>query len=994
MTHQKKQPINAFRLLKRPWLCAFLMIALMPAARAADALYENDAVVNVNIPTDLFQIPDATNFVNKNWFELNFVSTLGSETFEAEDTINYTNLGTMVTEGPLSVPGLQVKPGCGFIFDTYNTQSGLEYQAGSFYNAGSIRANSVIDLGTIVTVGAFPIEAYTVGQSLINATNIVNPGTLDIGQNGLMQLTGQNIDLTRGTLALETGNSDLYGTGSFGLDTNKDWNPGVDLGSTFALSSLPFQIYLPDSTSYFNFAYSNGGTNVVIRSAFVEDFSTPTVPINVYFDSAGIFGGGNVTVEWIAAYTNYATGLPITNYLYLNNDYVLGASTNVLLTGTPPGYPDNFVFTESTTELSPGTQASPAFFNVYPNENISNVYAYVTANLISTTVSTNSAILDPNGAITNLPGQIKINASKELKMGYTTISQPNYMSLTSTNQFDGSIGAAVASPFSDINLGVTNGFLTISNLLTPYVPVWSGTIDAWSTDFLVTNGVGGTNDNRVLIVGSTGLNPVSPAYIQNLKLHSTNLVVSDTLNVLSKLSIDAQNLTLTTNPIANGATSPAGELIWANNSILFSNSLPNLKNLTNNGVIQCPNLISLGQASPLNAIINNGGISDGGTAFWATNFLSSGNIVDGTGSFQLNASTVTLTNGSIIAASNNISITANTIEASNVVFDAGSALILAVTNLSDGFPNGTTGLTNANNWSIGTYAFSGLAGLYGQNGLNLLLKSSGSGLLGTTITSVAPTNKLINNLWAAQDYGASNSGYTNNAAIGQLILNAQSPGPGTQFYFSGAGTSNAIYVDHLVLNGYASYLYHSGTNSLPAVVINTNLVIYYADATASGVGDVSFLLNGFNGNHLRWVPTYVGYFSATNIVYPNGSTNALNVGLVDSPFIDSNGNGSGNSSDPTPLFVTSQLNFTDYQTNNPPNTVVISWNSVPLATNFVYYSTNLLNWQLLTNAYLMTNPFVSPEPYPGPITNITVLDSVMSPGRFYQVVVSPDLLNP
>lgn len=121
----------------------------------------------------------------------------------------------------------------------------------------------------------------------------------------------------------------------------------------FAESSYPFQILLGDSTPYFNFATNNGGTNIIIRSAFVEDYSTPAVPFNVYFDSATAFGGGNVTVEWITSYTNYATGLPIYNYLYLNDNYVLGASTNVALAGTP-GYPDNFTFIESPVRLNPG----------------------------------------------------------------------------------------------------------------------------------------------------------------------------------------------------------------------------------------------------------------------------------------------------------------------------------------------------------------------------------------------------------------------------------------------------------------------------------------------------------------------------------------------------------------------------------------------------------------------------------------------------------------
>jgi hypothetical protein len=993
MAHQKNRSLIPVAALKWPWLCGLLALALLRSACAADALYENDGVIDVTIPTDLFTAPDATNFVNMNWFEINFGNVKGGvnvDTFESEDTLNYTNEGVMVMESTVytSPSGLALaeSPGCGYDFDDFNTQSGLQKMAASFYNVGSIRANSEMDLGNNFFL------ASTVGKCVVNATNIVNPGTIDLGADSLMQLTGQNIDLTRGNLTLENVAANVSGLGAFGVDTNAEWNPGIDLGQNFAFSSLPFIIDLTNSTPYFQIDVLNNGTNIVYRSAFVEDYSIPAIPFNVYFDSASSFGGGAVTVEWSAAYTNYATGVVSTNYLYLNDDYVLGASTNVFLGGMPPpGYPDNFTFTESSVKLNPGAQANAGFLNVFPDLNTSNRYAYVAANLISSSVATNASLSNPSGALTNLPGRLQINASKDLNLSYVNISQPNYLSLNATNQFDGNVGGSIITSYADFNLGVTNGFLVVSNLMAPYIPVWSGVVDAWSTRLLLedTNGMIGTNtvtitnDDRVLIVASQ-LNPIAPTYVANLVLHSTNVILSDTLNVLTRLSMDAQNLTLTTNPIGTGAESPYGALNWQNKAILFSNSLPNLVNLTNNGVISANSLISLGAAKHLANIINTGNLIDNGTAFWVTNFLCSGSINDGVGAFQLTASTVDLTNGSILAVSNSISIAANIIEASNATLIAGSALTLNTADLSDGFANGTSGLTNANNWSIGTDALSASPGLYLLNGLNLLFKPAGSGLLGTSITSIASTNKLINNEWAAQDYGVSNQGYTNNAAIGQLILNAQSPGPGTatQFYFSGTGVSNAIYVDHLVLDGYASYTNHSSTNSIPTLAFNTNLVIYYADATASGAGDVSFLLNGFNNNRLRWVSSYIGLFSSTNIVYSSGVTNTLNSGLVNTLKIFT----------APPALTAGQLNFMSYLTNNPPNTIVISWNTIPLFDNYIYYSTNMVDWQLLTNMYLPNNPFyVQPASIANAtaLTNVMVLDPVVAPGRYYQIQATP-----
>ena len=40
-----------------------------------------------------------------------------------------------------------------------------------------------------------------------------------------------------------------------------------------------------------------------------------------------------------------------------------------------------------------------------------------------------------------------------------------------------------------------------------------------------------------------------------------------------------------------------------------------------------------------------------------------------------------------------------------------------------------------------------------------------------------------------------------------------------------------------------------------------------------------------------------------------------------------------------PFFVSGMVNLMAYPTNHPPNTIAISFNTVPLATNFVFYST-------------------------------------------------------
>ncbi len=123
-------------------------------------------------------------------------------------------------------------------------------------------------------------------------------------------------------------------------------------------------------------------------------------------------------------------------------------------------------------------------------------------------------------------------------------------------------------------------------------------------------------------------------------------------------------------------------------------------------------------------------------------------------------------------------------------------------------------------------------------------------------------------------------------------------------------------------------------------------------------------------------------------------TNTVNVALAQSHDIDSNGNGIANVSDPVPFFLAGMINLAVYPTNQPANTVAISWDAVPLATNTVLYSTNLVNWQLLSNVYIPTNPFITPSPYPGPVTNIIIFDPKSVPGRFYRVSIYPWLTYP
>ena len=964
----------ANRFMKWKFFSVLPGLMLAHAALATDPLYQNDAVLNYTVPGNPPPNIDATNFVNNNWFTVVFSTyTFGTEFYEPWNTVNYINNGFMSVDSgyPLVSPGFQ--------FDTQTTNVIHPHQmAGSFYNAGTISCGALASSSFL----------FSDGQLIVWATNIANPGTIVMGPNTVMHLTGGNVDLSRSTLTMQgfgIFNSPValgadWGTGT---DTNADWVPGADLTPTNARSSLyltaksPFfvnDVYLNNSTPYFHVS-GIGTSNVITWAIFLDDQSLPNVTHNVYFSGTTplAIGGGFDTIEWIGAYVDSATGTALTHYLYLNDRTEL--TTNIPISAA--GVPDNFTFTATNAPVFIGSPAPSSFLSgVYGNMVVTNFYSYVNAQLISTTTATNASPSNPSGALTNLPDRIYITASRELDLTLAQITGPNYLSLMATNlnQFDGSAGAVIVAPYSDINLGVTNGFLTASNVLKAALPNWSGSVQAWSGRwiFVGTNGV--TNDFRVLLVSSR-VAPTTLSEVQHLTLHGTNsVVISDAFNVLSTLSIDAQNLTLTTNGYGNGATSPEGELNLVSSAILWPSSLPNVRNLTNNGAIRSQNLIVFGGPPPANYLtfINHGLISDLGATIYANYFENGGTFANGgLGSFNLQSLNTVLINGSITAGGD-VAITAGSLVASNLVLQAGRSLTLQVTNLLT-----DTGAASGNSWSVGG------AGLVG---LNLPILPKLGDLLGTTIFCTAPgPSKQVVNTWAGQDYGVSTAGYTNNAALGQLILDAV--GANSSFKFNGTGVSNALYVDDLNLLDSAT---NFNGSQVSALNISANMVIYYAQAMVNGAS-VAEKLNHLNGNHLRWVAAYAGHFSSTNIVYPDGTTNTFNAALAQSSDIDSDGDGIPNGSDPTPFFVSSQMHLTLTVTNKPPLTALLTWDSIPSATNTVDYRTNLVlgNWLPLTTNI---SPSLVPPAGGWPITNKITIAVTNNPSvpHFYRVRVDPN----
>ena len=205
-----------------------------------------------------------------------------------------------------------------------------------------------------------------------------------------------------------------------------------------------------------------------------------------------------------------------------------------------------------------------------------------------------------------------------------------------------------------------------------------------------------------------------------------------------------------------------------------------------------------------------------------------------------------------------------------------------------------------------------------------------------------------------------------------------------------------MYVDYLELRDYATNRVGNNVTALDFDPANPSLVIYYAQAVANGT-TVAEKINHGNGDHLRWLPAYVGYYSSTNLVYTNVfngmtniTTNTFNAALAQSTTYDSDGDGIVNANDSTPFYVAGEMNFRLTVTNVPPLTTWISWQTIPGATNSLYYRTNLV-----AGAWLPLTNFVSALPYPSPLTAVTVSDPVgLAGAKFYQVRVAPSTAPP
>ena len=965
-------------LMKRQILIGLASVAMVSVALGGTSSSYDNYLVLISPPATL-PVVDATNFINHSAFIENFLNLIVNRTtveiqpYTTANTVNYTNFGVLSSLA-------------GFQFDYFNTHTQSYTNAGNLYNGvGAVINCGGTNDGPYFTTNNldFFFGAVSLGGAVCvaEATNIVNRGTIEMGPDSLLSLQGQNVSLAGGLLNMEgfeTGGFSLtlginsvgfFGTagmfdGYWGLGQTPDnYNPLAYFTSLSPSSpahwvtnrdytAMEQFLSLPQANAYLNPFAVVGPSNFLYQIVFLQN-TDPSISNNVYFP-------GDAMVEWVWPATNFVTGTVQTNHLYLE-DFMIGI-TNLSLTtnGIGPastGYSDTFIPTNyyffQSGALNFGTPVTPGLPPgvIGPNTNWTTEFTAYEALFLPTTVIPGELA---GQTYTNMPGRIEVTASKQLDLSSSRIAGLNYLRLTAPNNFTQDRNTRIMVPMADYNLGVTNATLTFSNLLAPTCPRLNGYVDVFSTTWTNIDSANITNTYFITMVDSH-LASWSPCQLQNLTLHATNVVISDVLTVLSNITIDAYNLTITTN--GPGSQTPAGQLVIPSGLALGYSNLPRLRTLTNNGTISVQNAATFGSSSqPLWDFVNRGSVLVQGCSVWATNFVDTGLIDGGAGPINVAAASAVLSNGVFNAPFSDIILGAGSLFITNQILNAGHSLVIWATNsLSDGGP------ASGNVWTAGVLGF------------NLTFEPPVASLLGTTITDTAPAYASVACQWAGQDLGPVAAGYSNNAALGRLILDGGTPA--SSFVFNAPDGNNALYVDYLEFRNNLTNFDSSG--NLANLYFGPGMKIYYAQLIINGVSWAE-KLNHQNGGGLNWVSAYAGAFSSTNLVYPDGTTNLLNLALVQSCDLDSNGNGIANCKDPAPVLVQSQVGLAAALTNAPPHEVVLSWNSIPYSTNSVLFKPSLAatNWQLLTNFVLGSAG-----------GRQRIVDPVTAGGRFYRVRV-------
>lgn len=1010
---------------------------------ATDTIWQNSATITsppqvdalnfvnsgiINIFTSLpFETSNTRNYTNSGSMSCNpgwFFDDAAPQAGLRRASENFVNLNDASITA--QDPGIFIIGGRGG--GALSPPSYLWISATNIVNKGTLTAGAngwLKILGTNVDVARSALEVPAIvptgGAIVNNGTNYINDvGINDVwwGQTNVPNMTPMPgfsiVNIYNGNRATAPPHSVQIGPG--GGNGNVSFSVPQPFAFGYSNTVATVQLTLTNmdgSTTNINFP-----TNIVKQAAFVG-ISDPTLTaLDVRFLPSTSFGNPfqTICVRLAVASTNVITQAPDQTTLYFYD--LLGSQTNRglainLNSPAPPTFvyerPVNYIlsrldFRGMFGAAAPGNITPDPLYLWDPsvfapsNSIASGDYAGYQAtvdNLASEPPPTTAA------SVTNFPGRVEVYADT-LDFRNTRVRGEGEI-VVQANHLLSSAGAAVDCENLSYELGSTNGKLNVVSLAKQSVIRMNGNVVAWSglwtntetivltnnysvTNTVDTNGVvTGTNAIQVPLTNSVvvfyhafifdadNLVVRKPVITWNLVTHSADIVISDPLSVVQNLFLDGQSFTLNgvLNLTSTTLQNTRGQsTVFALNNWIYTNA-PGILFFTNNGTLTLPGEghFADDRSVPYSDFINTGTLRGGSLNFNSLYLENDGLLAATVGPFNSVGNLGLFQNGQATSGGD-IDFFFNGLKFSSEQVTAAGALNFYVTNgLSDGGP------TLSNSFRV-------------NNGFNLFIKPNGGDLLGTLLQDQPPNFVEVDHVWAGADRGVSASGYANNAAVGQLVLTAQSTAPNTAplFFFAGANGQNGLYVDLLDLTSL-------GSNYLNLIEIDPSLTIYYAAAKVgftpannpAGIPqEPEEFLDGQFGGHLRWVSSFAGPNSSVDVVI-NGVTVAVNRALRFSKIIDSNGNGVPNFFDPfpfnsNPLVLRASL----VPTNQPPGGGVgVSWNAAPQLNYQVEFSTDVQhpNWQPLTRYTSTANTN----------STVTIWDRSAPVGahRFYRVRIMP-----
>jgi hypothetical protein len=265
-----------------------------------------------------------------------------------------------------------------------------------------------------------------------------------------------------------------------------------------------------------------------------------------------------------------------------------------------------------------------------------------------------------------------------------------------------------------------------------------------------------------------------------------------------------------------------------------------------------------------------------------------------------------------------------------------------------------------------------------NGGFEIHSRPQGS-LLGTELRTLAGRLDFIDNFWSARDLGPTVGGFTDNLALGRLVIQG---GAGSKFLFLQGAENSAIYVDVLEIGGAQAASIRDLTNR-----ISLGLNIYYGDIASTNAEFTAQSLNRIYGPdakfNLIWVPEFAGPNSGVDVALsPEGPTRRFNGALRASATLDSDGDGVPNQADAYP-FSGQTFGIKDIRADASSTAVSLEFNTTSAGTYIIEYATSLNApaWQEL-------GPVVQPNAGGG---IIPFSDSLTAgqPQRYYRIRKAP-----